>query len=443
MAATAIRFDTGKIRQHEITPEGYLRAEAVFARDGILEYKMPNGNVRREFRPPEENRKALVGFGLKPICFEHPPKLIDSQNAKDYLVGLSDSTVIYDKHGFVKGVIEVLNADTVEAIVRGDAVEISAGYECVVDPTPGVWQGQRYDAVQRDIKVNHIAVTRKGRAGEEVRIQMDSDNFAYQINENLTFQEIPRGAMAQIVLDSVTYDNIPETFASVVGAKITELEKSSRRIDSLEQELAQYKQQIAQLTDEKDTQEGRADGYEEIVDAAVPILQEHGYEWNANKVEFVLDAAKAKKPPMEEMEDMEDMEDEEDEEEMPPKKWHKHKKDSVAHVLETWKKAEVLGWDESKFDSDLSASQIHRQVLAEIEPNLDLTGLGESYIEGLFDGYYLQSLEAEEETIHGDSESLYSQNLQTMVQATRAIKSPGTTESSLSDAWQEPLALSL
>lgn len=454
--ATAIRFDSGVVRKAEITPEGYLRAEAVFARDGILEYQTPSGQTRKELRLPEENQKALTSFGLKPISLEHPPELINSQNSQNYSVGLSDSTVIYDQGGFVRGVITVLNSEAVESIKRGDALEISAGYECDVDNTPGVWRGQRYDSIQRNIRVNHIACTSKGRAGSEVKINFDSKHtdIGFQINSD-SIQ--PKKNMARITLDSVTYEDVPEVLASVIGAKITALEKTASRVDSLETEKADLTAKLAAAIEERDRNAGRADGYEEIVTEAVPILEEEGYKWNPDKMAFVADMAdpammkKKKKKKMEEEEEYDDEDDEEkydmDEEDeekedmMPPKR-----KDSVAHLLDTWKKAETLGFGRERYDSALSASDLHRQAIAEYLPDEDLTGLSDSYVEGIFDGLYLQQSEEEEQrtdSVRTDSTT----DLQDMIAFARQTsgkqKAVDKEQSEqIANAWKQPLSLS-
>jgi hypothetical protein len=54
--------------------------------------------------------------------------------------------------------------------------EISLGYSVELDPTPGVWQGQRYDAVQRRLVTNHVALGPEGwgRCGSEVGLRLDS-----------------------------------------------------------------------------------------------------------------------------------------------------------------------------------------------------------------------------------------------------------------------------
>ena len=227
----AIRFDAGEIREHEFTKEGYFRAEAVFARDGILEYRSPDGSVRRELRTPEANKQALLGFGLKPVSLEHPPVLIDSLNAKEYSVGLSDSTVVYDRGGFVRGVITVLDSVAVNSIRDKKTLQISAGYKCNIDPTPGVWQGQRYDAIQTDLEINHIALTQKGRAGDQVKVCFDGiEDVAFAEHSAKSyeplFQPLNKKSMARVTIDSVEYDDVPENFAFVTSQKVKELEPS-------------------------------------------------------------------------------------------------------------------------------------------------------------------------------------------------------------------------
>lgn len=66
-------------------------------------------------------------------------------------------------------------ADAIEAGKR----ELSAGYRCVYDWTPGVWNGQPYDSVQRRIRGNHLALVDEGRMGPEVAVL---DHFTFTID---------------------------------------------------------------------------------------------------------------------------------------------------------------------------------------------------------------------------------------------------------------------
>lgn len=48
------------------------------------------------------------------------------------------------------------------------------GYNLELDETPGEWNGQPYDAVQHNIRVNHLALVQEARAGEKARLNIDS-----------------------------------------------------------------------------------------------------------------------------------------------------------------------------------------------------------------------------------------------------------------------------
>ena len=52
--------------------------------------------------------------------------------------------------------------------------ELSLGYNLDLDETPGVWQGEHYDAIQRNIRINHLALVREARAGDQARLNVDS-----------------------------------------------------------------------------------------------------------------------------------------------------------------------------------------------------------------------------------------------------------------------------
>ena len=75
---------------------------------------------------------------------------------------------------FVAGELLVTDADLIKKLEDGAARELSCGYNCDLDEKPGVTaDGLRYDAIQRNIRGNHVAVVPKGRAGPEARVRMD------------------------------------------------------------------------------------------------------------------------------------------------------------------------------------------------------------------------------------------------------------------------------
>lgn len=201
------RADSGKLGEWQLTPEGYLVANAKIARIGIQEYPNPDGTIRREFRPPEEvaNRDSLKTLCDLPISIEHPPAMLDSSNARQFAVGWNGS-VSYDG-GFVSTKVKLIDQHAVKDALDGGRIELSVGYVTKLDWTPGVWKGQRYDAVQRQIKGNHIALTIKARGGSELRLysglvdpepHKDSENLekCWQISE-------PRWTDLEVRLDNL------------------------------------------------------------------------------------------------------------------------------------------------------------------------------------------------------------------------------------------------
>ena len=52
--------------------------------------------------------------------------------------------------------------------------------------TPGEYNGQKYDAIQKNITNNHIAIVWKGRAGKNASLRLD-ENDAILLNRDADF----------------------------------------------------------------------------------------------------------------------------------------------------------------------------------------------------------------------------------------------------------------
>ncbi|KYC42074.1 hypothetical protein WA1_18910 [Scytonema hofmannii PCC 7110] len=242
------RFDTGEISSYEITPEGYLRAWSAIARTGVQTYYNKDGSPRRELRLPKEvsDPKSLASFGTKPFTVDHPPEFLDNRNAKKYMVGSTDSFVYY-KHGFVWVAVNTFDEDAIEQIASGKKQELSAGYECELEFSPGTWQGQQYDAIQRNIRGNHVSAVEKGRAGADVKVYLiDAWESRQSISEKLVkakLDNIYREAQAMDVEDKENQtDTKPEETVPPVTA--------SKREDELGKQVRSLQ---AQVSDRDDT----------------------------------------------------------------------------------------------------------------------------------------------------------------------------------------------
>jgi hypothetical protein len=161
--------------------DGALLADARVARTGIQLYSgfevgKPELAVVRVFRPAEEvfSQDTLRSAAHRPVTNDHPNALVHADNwRKSNVVGhTADEVTATDR--FIRVPLMISDGEMIDAIADGKR-ELSAGYTCDLDFTPGETQsGEKFDAVQRNIRINHIAVVKNGRAGSQVRIG-DSD----------------------------------------------------------------------------------------------------------------------------------------------------------------------------------------------------------------------------------------------------------------------------
>lgn len=174
----------GTLRPPRETPQGFVRADAHLTRVGVLEYLDPSypDGIRRELRTPEEvfAPAHLASFADAPVTDGHlpplpngDPQLVTAENARDFAVGHVAGTAREDGE-HVAGELVFADAKVIKKL-RADTREVSPGYTCIEDKTPGthpVWG--RYDLVQRDILVNHVALVPYARAGSTARVRMDA-----------------------------------------------------------------------------------------------------------------------------------------------------------------------------------------------------------------------------------------------------------------------------
>ncbi len=159
------------------TPDGALRLRARIARAGLHDYKAGEINapgapdaVVRVYRPPEEvfDPASMASFAGVPVTLDHPPAMVDAANRARYAVGEAGSTPTREGDHLVS---DLLLTDAV-AIARAEAgADLSNGYRADFvferGTTPA---GEHYDARQRNIRGNHVALVDQGRCGPTCRI---------------------------------------------------------------------------------------------------------------------------------------------------------------------------------------------------------------------------------------------------------------------------------
>src|SRR4029077_18033409 len=203
-------------------------------------YRNADGSTRVEYRPDAEVTRSMQSMRLPPPTQLHPPGMLDATNARSFSVGAVGENIRRDGKWIVAP-LAVHDAQTVKQMDAGELRQGSGGDECELDETPGMTpDGERYDAVQRDITINHVALVPNARAGNEAAVRMDaaisdSDNETTTRRSNVMdlAQALAALAAAQEKLGA------EKSRADAADAKRTELQK---RLDTVEAERDSLKE---------------------------------------------------------------------------------------------------------------------------------------------------------------------------------------------------------
>lgn len=156
------------------------------------------GKIFQVYRPAEELSapETIASFNLVPIISDHT-MLGDGFTATDDRppAGVVGNDVYFDGDTLY-GNIKVFSTALADEVKSGKT-ELSCGYRCRYEFTPGVFNGKTYDVVQRTIRGNHVAVVDEGRMGPEVSI-LDQLTFTVDAKEPNPVEEKLNEIMAAI-----------------------------------------------------------------------------------------------------------------------------------------------------------------------------------------------------------------------------------------------------
>lgn len=171
------RCDLGGFRSKpKTTQQGFLKLTGNLTRTGVLKYRTRDGNVVRELRHPDDvfHEDSVRSLEDAPVTDMHPQGLVTADNAKNSALG--HVKAVAPAAQFLTGEIVVQDASLIALVKSGERRELSPGYTCTLEWGAGEYNGEKYDARQRSIVYNHLALGPSGwgRSGPEVSIHMDS-----------------------------------------------------------------------------------------------------------------------------------------------------------------------------------------------------------------------------------------------------------------------------
>ena len=222
------RFDKGEISNVEKTPQGFLKVPGFVTRIGIFPYMDSNGNVRKELRHPDDvfAPESLATLKNAVVTLEHPPVMVEPANFKEYSVGYTTDRVEVNRD-LVEADCIIAKDEAIKAVAEEGVRELSSGYLSDVIEEEGVYNNVPYNYRQKNIRYNHVALVRRGRAGPEVRLRMDSADAAMTEMEKVVISgeevELP-SRLAAVVRDMLDrYDEM--------RAKLGDLEENMKKDD--------------------------------------------------------------------------------------------------------------------------------------------------------------------------------------------------------------------
>ncbi|MDX0549383.1 DUF2213 domain-containing protein [Sinorhizobium medicae] len=209
------------------TADGYLVADVRTARTGIQLYAghevgKPEMATVKVYRPEHQvfDKASLGSYAHKPVTNDHPDEAVTADNWKALSVGSVGDEVAREGE-FVRIPLIVMDAAAIKAIDEGKR-ELSAGYTCDLAWEPGTTPaGEKYDAIQKDIRINHVAIVQRGRAGSEARIGDGAGKWGVSpVNTQIADERIPKMDLRKILVDGLTVETTDQ------GAQaITKLQK--------------------------------------------------------------------------------------------------------------------------------------------------------------------------------------------------------------------------
>jgi hypothetical protein len=162
------------------TADGYMVVRARAARAGIYDYMGreidPEGTtfaadqVVKVYRPETEvfDEQSVASFLMKPVTNDHPSQPVTADNWREHAKGVVGKALRDGE--YLAFDIVLMDKGTIADVESGKR-ELSNGYASEIVFDAGETEaGAHYDAVQRQIRGNHVAVVDKGRAGPLCRI---------------------------------------------------------------------------------------------------------------------------------------------------------------------------------------------------------------------------------------------------------------------------------
>jgi len=388
------RLDSMPLDKTYYTEEGYLVDHPIVTTCGIFEYKNPDGTTRRELRLPEYvfEEKSLESYKGKPIIITHDAGEVDKNNVHQEQIGTIMSAGYRDGNNVR---CEIIIHDT-NALQRCGLKELSLGYSLDTDDTPGVWKGEKYDCIQKNIEINHLALVGEARAGESARLNIDSKDDDTKILQGGKLSMDKTNATGYRADDSdLTPEEMEAAIALFKAQKAAESVSGGEGADSVELKVAgeaegegtEAKSPIDQVRDNIDRRDNEGEGADPAAIIAEQKADLDTLLKEIDKLQASQDMGAAADGGCEE-----ENKDSEGAEGAPAEGGEKPEEDKGVNMdsvdqrfkdrLDICRMADKLNLDGVE---NLSITEGRKRIIKAVNPKMNLDGKSEAYIQAAYD----------------------------------------------------------
>ncbi|ARW50287.1 DUF2213 domain-containing protein [Levilactobacillus brevis] len=246
-------YDRAELGKYVETPEGYLHGEFPITRPGVFPYMRNGGSVSQVAKLPDEvfSKETIESANNKPLTNDHPNVGVDVRNFKALSVGMTDSDAHVEDNKLVVGAT-ITDPDMIAQVKSGKR-ELSIGFNADVPTESGEYGGAQYDAAQRNIKINHIAIVDRGRAGHGISIH---DSAAFVMDDDSNIQGGTK--MATMIIDNQSFEADQRVIDAANDTK-KQLVAAEALVAKLKKQLAGSEDTAASSKKEADSLKGERD----------------------------------------------------------------------------------------------------------------------------------------------------------------------------------------
>lgn len=246
-------YDRAELGKYTETPEGYLHGEFPITRPGVFPYMRNGGSVSQVAKLPDEvfSKETIESANNKPLTNDHPNVGVDVRNFKALSVGMTDGDAHVEDNKLVVGAT-ITDPDMIAQVKSGKR-ELSIGFNADVPTESGEYGGAQYDAAQRNIKINHIAIVDRGRAGHGISIH---DSAAFVMDDDSNIQGGTK--MATMIIDNQSFEADQRVIDAANDTK-KQLVAAEALVAKLKKQLAGSEDTAASSKKEADSLKGERD----------------------------------------------------------------------------------------------------------------------------------------------------------------------------------------